>query len=103
MFRNESPSVTIFTSLVPDGVNVDWAFAAKAPFAVVVPVIVKALFTVVVPVPAPTEMVVAAPPIFKVVAVELNRVAVTLVVVKSPPLRARSPVDVMLPFLAIVN
>jgi len=51
------------------------------PFTVKLPVItVFALLIVSVPVAAPIEIVVAAPPIFNVVTVELNREAVVLVV-----------------------
>ena len=69
----------------------------KSAFALVFPVIVKALFTVVVPVPAPMAIVVAAPPMERFVVLALKSVAVTLVVVRSPPLSARSPLEVMLP------
>ena len=53
----------------------------------------KSLLTVVVPVLAPILTVVPAPPMFTVVAVVLNTAAVAEVVVISPPLTARSPVN----------
>ena len=56
------------------------------------------LLTVAVPVDAPRERVVAAPPIFRVVALVLNREAVVVVVVMSAlvaPLTARSPAVVI--------
>ena len=49
-----------------------------------------ALLIVAVPVVAPKVRVVAAPPIFKVVAPVLKRVALVFVVVRSPPLIAIS-------------
>ncbi len=57
--------------------------------------------SVVVPEAFPRVIVVAAPPIFNIVALVLKIVAVPAVVVKSPPLRAISPVFVRLPVLVI--
>ncbi len=80
------------------------------PFKLVLPVTVKvpemavaALLMVAVPVEAPKETVVAAPPIFKVVAVALTKLKVVAVVVISPPLTARSPVSVVFPVTARVE
>jgi len=101
--RKLVPVVLITTPLAPVGVKVDSALAANAPLAVVVPVTVAApktarsLFTVVVPVPAPIPMVVAAPPMLRVVAFVLKTFAVVAVVVTEPPLSARFPEEVMLP------
>jgi len=68
------------------------------PLTVNVPVTTKLLLTVVVPEPAPMLTVVAAPPMFRVVALVLNNVAVPVpVVVISEPLTARSPASVKLP------
>ena len=50
-----------------------------------------ALFTVSVPVAAPILIVVAAPPMLRVVAVVLNTDAAVLAVVISPSFTARSP------------
>ena len=58
---------------------------------------VRLLDRVVVPVPAPMVKVVAAPPMARVVALVLNREAVSEVVVKSPPLTAMSPAVVIRP------
>ena len=101
--RKLVPVVLITTPLAPVGVKVDSPLAANAPLAVVVPVTVAApktarsLFTVVVPVPAPIPMVVAAPPMLRVVAFVLKTFAVVAVVVTEPPLSARFPEEVMLP------
>ena len=77
--KNESVSVLKVISLVPDGV--------KDTAPVVVKVFpeprVKSLLIVVVPDVAPRDTVVAAPPMFKVVAVVLNRLAVVLDAFKS--------------------
>jgi hypothetical protein len=73
-------------------VSVPVGVKAEDPLALRAPVIVRPLFTVVVPVASPIEIVVASPPMFKVVAEVLKREAVpTVVVVKSPPFKARSP------------
>ena len=56
-----------------------------------------ALRIVAVPVVAPRVRLVAAPPIFNVVAVVLNRLAVPAVVVSDPPLKAPLPAEVTLP------
>ena len=58
---------------------------------------VKLLFKVVVPVPAPTAMVVAAPPMFRVVTPELSKLKVPAVEVRSPPLTATSAAAVTFP------
>ena len=50
----------------------------------------------VVPLDAPRLSVVAAPPILRLVAVVLNKVAVVDVVVRSPPFKAMSPENVAL-------
>lgn len=57
----------------------------------------RVLLIVVVPVVAPIEIAVAAPPIFKVVTVELRRLKVVAVEVRSPPFKAKSPVKVVSP------
>ena len=101
----ESASVLKVMSLVESGEKVEAPLAVKlCPVAMVAPalkvaspVVVKALFTVEVPPVAPKDNVVAAFPIFKVVALVLNREAVVEVVVKSPPLTATSPAVVMFP------
>ena len=73
------------------------------------PVAVKALLTVVVPVDAPKETAVAAPPMLRVVAFALKRLAVPAVVVRDPPLIAalpaavNPPFDVISPLSATVN
>ena len=64
---------------------------------------VKLLARVVVPLPAPKLKVVAAPPILKLVALVLNKVAVALLVVKSPPLTATSPEVVMFPVAPVID
>ena len=96
--KNESASVVTVTSVVPVGakvtplLNVAVAFtprmseeaspsvtlplAESAPVRVVPPVTVKALLIVEVPVAAPIETVVAAPPMFKVVTPEFNKLNV---------------------------
>ena len=51
----------------------------------------RLLLTVVVPVVAPKEKVVAAPPMLRLVAVELKRLAVVCDVVTEPPLTATLP------------
>jgi hypothetical protein len=48
-------------------------FTVSVLFPRSAPVTVRSLFTVVVPVPAPNEIVVAAPPTFNVVVTVLNR------------------------------
>jgi len=63
----------------------------SAPFTAKSPVIVAELFTVVVPLDAPSETIVAAPPIFKVVALVLKRLPVVAEVVSDPPLAATFP------------
>ena len=60
------------------------------------------LLTVVVPDPAPILTVDAAPPIFRVVAFELNRLAVVAVVVKDPPFTATFPEVVILPLEPVI-
>jgi len=77
----ESASVVKVTSLVELGVKVEELLALKAP------VTVNPLLTVVVPVPAPILKVVAAVKMF----------TVPEVLVKSPPLTARSPEVVTFP------
>ncbi len=94
--RNESLSVVKVMSLVELGIK------ATGPLAVKVSpeVIVRLLLTVVVPELAPIAIVVAAPPMFKVVAVVLKSEAVEVVVVMSAevgPLTARSPEAVTSP------
>ena len=118
----ESASVLNVISVVPDGVKVTSLlnvvvalmpsvstaelpsvvspFAVSAPVKVVAPATAKALFMVDVPDDAPRLSVVAAPPIFKLVAPVLNSVAVLEVVVKSPPLIAISPEVVIFPDLS---
>jgi len=86
----ELPVLKVIDS-VPVGLKVELPLAVRSP------VTVKALLTVVVPLDAPREIAVAAPPMFKVVAVVLKRLAVAAVVVREPPLRARLPLEVMLP------
>lgn len=71
--------------------------------AVKVPVADKALLIVVVPVKAPKLRLVAAPPIFRVVTVELSRLKLVAELVKSAPLTARSPVKVVSPVTARVE
>ncbi len=103
--KNESESVLIVTSLVLSGEKVEMPFAVNVcpdgtvapPLNVASPVTFNALFTVVVPVPAPIFTEVAAPPIFKVVAVVLIKLNVEDPVVMSPPLTARSDAAVTLP------
>jgi hypothetical protein len=60
------------------------------------------LLMVVEPVEAPRANVVAAPPMFKVVAPVLNRLAIREVVVSEPPLAAKLPAVVILPVPRIV-
>ena len=91
MAKMESLSVLIVTPFVPDGVNVAVPLAVKSPLTV------NEWLIVVKPVLAPRVTVVAAAPIFNVVALLLNNVAVVFVVVKSPPFNAKSPEEVMLP------
>jgi hypothetical protein len=68
-----------FKIMVPSGVNVDWPNAVKVfPVATV-----RAPFTVVVPLVAPSEIAVAAPPILRVVAVVLNKLAVVFAAIRS--------------------
>ena len=74
-----------------------------SPLSVESPETIKLLLIVVVPVEDPNVRLVAPPPIPKVVTPLLKRVAEVWVVVMSPPFKARSPVDVMLPFRAMVN
>ena len=81
----------IVTTSVPLGVNVELLFAKKSP------VTVRLLLMVVVPVPAPTEIVVPAPPKLIVEAVAFNKLKDPDVVVKSPPLTATSPAVVTFP------
>jgi len=80
--------------------------AATRPVKVMASVIalpiVKSLAMVVVPVVAPMLSVVAAPPMFKVVAVALTRLKVVAVVVRSPPLTAKSPEITVLALLMVV-
>ncbi len=100
--RNESASETIVTLSVPAGWRRTRPFAVSEPFAVVLPVIVKALFTVVVPDAAPNEREVAAPPTFNVVTPELRRLNVLVPDVNSPPLIAKSPPITPLLFIVVV-
>jgi len=101
----ESASVLKVMSLVASGEKVEAPLAVKLcpvatlapPLKVASPVAVKALLTVEVPPTAPKDNVVAALPIFKVVALVLNREAVVEVVVKSPPLTATSAAAVTFP------
>src|SRR5512145_1672794 len=89
---DESASRLNVTSFVRSGLKVEVELAVNAR------VEVKALFTVVVPVASPMETVVASPPIFKVVALALNKVATPVdVVVISPPLTATSAEAVTFP------
>ena len=71
--------------------------SVETPVTDSVPATDRLLFTAVVPVPAPSDNVVAAPPMLSVVALVLNSVAVVAVVVMSPPFTARSPVFVWSP------
>ena len=90
----------VLVSLVKrrEGEETDPSPKLKAPEEkVVVPVTDRLLLIVVVPVEAPMEIVVAAPPMFKVVAVVLIRLKVVAVVVKSPPFTAKSSVKVAAP------
>jgi len=66
----------------------------SSPVTVRSPVTTASLPIVVVPVAAPIAVAVDAPPMFKVVAFVLRRLAVAAVVVMSPPLIAISPVTV---------
>lgn len=76
--------------------------AAVSP-SVVFPRIVRELAVVVVPEVAPRLIVVAAPPIFSVVAVVFIKLKVVAVVVISPPFTARSPANSPAPALERVN
>lgn len=58
---------------------------------------VRLLFKVVVPAPSPMAMVVASPPMFRVVVVVFKRLKVVAVEVRSPPFMAKSFVAVTLP------
>ena len=71
--------------------NVAVLSVVVSPLTVKSPAIVKLLFTAVVPVLAPILTVVAAPPIFKVVAVVLAKLNVLVDTVKSPPSILTSP------------
>ena len=109
--RNESASPLITTSFVPFGENTAEPLALKGlsveivtdPLNVEGPETERLLLTVVNPSMTPRLSAVAAPNALIVVAVELRRLNVVAVVVRSPPLRARSPVVVRFPFLEIVN
>ena len=61
------------------------------------PTLIVGLLSVRVPVVAPIAIVVPAPPMFRVVAVELRRLNVVWLVVRSPPFIATSPVTVVSP------
>ncbi len=87
----ESESVLNVIAFVPDGLKRTLLFAVKSPSTV------RSLLTVVNPVVSPSEITVASPPMFKVVALVLKREAVPAVVVMSPPFNAKSPADVMSP------
>ena len=65
------------------------------PVSVKLPESVRDVAKVVVPEDDPRLIVVALPPIFKVVAVSLNIYAVCCVVLRYPPLANRFPPDVM--------
>src|SRR5579884_1713018 len=71
--------------------------AEEALIAVAFGKLKVALLIVAVPEPAPKAKVVAAPPTLRVVAVELNRLPVVLVVERVPPLTATFPAVVLLP------
>ena len=60
------------------------------------------LTVVAAPAPVPRLNVVTAPPILRVVAVAFNKLNVVALVVKSPPLTARSPVTTVLALLIVV-
>jgi len=81
-----------------------WWVTCRAEAGAPVPIPTKAfgattlvLLMVVVPVVAPILSVVAAPPMFKVVAVVLKRLAIAVVVVRDPPLAAMFALEVILP------
>ena len=107
----ESASVLNTTSFVPFGENTALPLALNGlsveivtdPLNVEGPETERLLLTVVNPSMTPRLRTVAAPNALIVVAVELRRLNVVAVVVRSPPLRARSPVVVRFPFLEIVN
>ena len=108
--KNDVPEVFTVTLFPELGLKVEepdafrgCAFGTRSPpLSVARPETFKALLTVVVPVPAPREIVDAAPPILRVVALVLNRLAVVAVVVKDPPLIAAFPAVVMSPDAVIV-
>ena len=83
--------VFIVTPFEPPGVKVDW------PLKVPVPETVKEPGIVVVPVAAPIEVAVEAPPMFKVVAVVLNRLAVVFSETRS---ELEGP-EILIPFEAV--
>ena len=91
MVRKLLTPVLMVTPLVPPGVKVLW------PLNVPVPVRVRAPGRLTVPVLDPSLIVVAAPPIFKVVATVLNRLAVVLVAVRS---ELEAP-EMLTPFKAV--
>ena len=82
--------------------NVALPVWVRAPVWVVFPVTASALFTVVIPVPAPKFSAVADPPMFSVVATELNTFAVVCVVDTVPPSTASDPPVVVNPVPANV-
>ena len=94
------PALSILTpvELYPPPTSRESTFAsAESAFNAVALIASVAFRIVAVPVVPPRLRVVAAPPIFKVVAAVLKRVAEVCVVVRSPPLRAISPTVVILP------
>ena len=86
--------VTVSAAAFP---KVTSPFPVKVEVKVPVPVTDRLLLTVEVPELAPSETVVAAPPIFKDVALVLKTEAEAAVVVKFPPLAAMSPAVVIRP------
>lgn len=113
--RKLEPVVLMVTLLPAVGVKTELPLAWKLLLAVRVAETVaefkteRLLFRVVKPLAAPIAIVVAAPPMLRVVALVLNRLAVPAVVESVPPLTATLPANVpapfavILPLLAMVN
>jgi len=83
-----APAKFKVVELVLNRLVVDWVVVISPPFTAKSPVATRSLLTVVVPDPAAIETVVAAPPMFKVVALVLKILAEEAVVEIVPPLTA---------------
>jgi hypothetical protein len=100
--RSPVPLSAIVPERYPRPINESRIVKLEELTVVVVPWICRSPGMITFPVEDPIVVLVAAPPIFNVVAVVLTRLNVVAVVVISPPLTARSPATVR-SFVVLLN